>query len=166
MKIILAICTLLILKSTILVSQNNELSIFDDMIVNSWIGHYQDSEDSNLVHILKWKYDLNKNVVKATKIVPEVDFKQETVFYYDYSKNQISFISFINKEMISNGKAELAENKILLTGSTYYKNGSSDFKITYEIEKNGDLTDLFYRKKNGNWVQGHLIRYTQKTINP
>lgn len=27
-----------------------------DFIDHKWIGHYKNSEDSNLVHIIKWKF--------------------------------------------------------------------------------------------------------------
>ena len=48
-----------LLNTTVIYSQNN-LTIFDDFIDKVWIGHYQDSEDSLIIHTIKWNYDLNK----------------------------------------------------------------------------------------------------------
>lgn len=158
-KVLLLIYVVLNLKSTPNFSQNNPLAIFNDLIDKEWIGHYHNSEDSNLVHILIWHYDLDKKIVKAIKTVPELKFKMETTFYYDFENNKISFISFVNKDMLGKGVAILEQGKILLTGKTFFNSGHSDFKTTYEINKNGELIDHFYRKKNDTWSLGHLIKY-------
>lgn len=139
--------------------QKETLQMFKDYTGSKWIGHYQNSEDSSLTHIVQWKYGIDEHIVKMIKSVPELGFKMETNYYYDYEKNQISFISFTNKSINSKGKAEVSDKKIMLTGKTYFNGGFSNFEMNYEIDDTGKLIDKFYRIKNNNRIQGHLIEY-------
>ncbi len=145
-----------------LVNCQSDLSIFDDFVGKEWIGHYQDSEDSLLVHTIEWEYDLNKQVVKEIKVVPEVNFLCETYFYWDYETAQISYLSLMNKKMISKGKAILENGRLMLTGKTFFPEGVQENKKTYEINKNGELVDHFYRRSKGIWVMGHFIIYVEQ----
>ena len=138
------------------------LTIFDDFIGKEWIGHYQNSEDSLLVHTINWEYDINNNLVIETKSVPEVDFYCETYFYWDYETAQISYLSLMNKKMISKGKAIFENGKLKLTGKTFFPKGVQENKKTYEINKNGELADHFYRRSKGIWVMGHFIIYSEQ----
>lgn len=139
-----------------------DLSIFDKFIGQEWIGHYQNSDDSALVHCIQWSYDFDKNVVKETKHLPELDFRMETYYYPDFTNNQISYISFANKAIYSTGKVTEVENKLELSGKTFFQNGMQENKKSYEITKDGMLKDIFLRKSRDAWVQGHYILYRKK----
>ncbi len=161
MKTILLILLGGLFSSSACLAQNKPLEIFNQFTGKSWEGHYVDSEDSLLIHELKWEFILNSKGAKETKSVPEVGFEMETYFYYDWEKNQISFLSLINKEMNSNGKVVAEGPKIILEGKTFYSGGSSEFKKTFEVNEDGKLIDEFYRKKGDGWIRGHLIEYFQ-----
>lgn len=154
--------TLLLLISSAAFSQNECLDIFKPFIGEEWIGHYMNSEDSALIHYITWTYCLDNNYVKMVKEVPEVNFKMETIFYFDYENNQISTLSILNKEMYSKGSAQLRDGKLELNYKSYFKNGSSDSKQTFEIIEEGIIKDYFYRKKADKWIQGHYIKYNNK----
>ena len=154
----------LLLNSTVAHGQNN-LTIFDDFIDKVWIGHYQDSEDSLIIHTIKWNYDLNKQVIKEIKVVPEVSFYCETYYFWDYETDQISYLSLMNKKMISRGTVIKQNGKLELSGKTFFQNGFQENKKTYEITEDGKLKDYFYRKSKGKWVQGHFIQYSLKNNN-
>jgi len=138
------------------------LSIFEDFTDKEWVGHYQNSEDSNLIHIIKWEYDLDKHVVNMIKTVPELDFRMETIFYWDYEKNQISTLSLVNKAMISKGTVVKTDDLLEIMGKTFFNNGSQEYRQTFEISDDGYLQDYFYRKTNNNFIQGHFIKYAPK----
>jgi len=163
---LITIFSILISLSTTLSYSQNNLSIFNDFVGTKWIGHYQNSEDSNLVHIIKWKYDFDKQVVKEIKSVPEVDFYNETFYYLDYATNQIAYVSFMNRAMISKGTVTKNDGKLELKGKLFFNNGFQENKKTYEITKDEKLKDYFFRKSKDKWVQGHFIKYSLKKINP
>ena len=153
-------CMLLfILLSSTCLSQGNSLQIFNQFIGKNWTGHYIDSEDSLYVHKIKWENILNSKGVKETKNVAELGFEMETYFYFDWDKNQISFLSLVNKEMNSTGKVLVDNSTIILEGKTFFNNGSNIFKKTYRINEDGKMIDSFYRKKGNIWIKGHLIEY-------
>ena len=139
---------------------HNDLRGFEKFIGNIWTGHFQNSEDSLLVHKIEWEYDLDKNVVIELKSVPEVDFHCKTYFYWDHETAQISYISLMNKKMISRGKAIFENGKLILNGKTFFENGAQENRKTFEIKKDGKLEDHFYRRSKGKWIEGHFILYT------
>ncbi len=145
-----------------LVYCQNDLTIFDDFVGNIWTGHFQNSEDSLLVHTIKWEYDLDDSVVIETKSVPEVNFYCKTYYFWDYETNQISYISLINKKMMSRGKAIFENGKLTLNGKTFFSEGVQENKKTYEMTEEGKLKDYFYRKSKSKWIEGHFIIYVEQ----
>ncbi len=139
--------------------QKDALKIFDPFIGHKWTGHYVNSEDSALVHYISWEYDLNENYVKQVKDVPEINFKMETYFYWDYELKQISSITFVNKAMLSKGSIEMADNKLVHNYKLFFSQGYSQSKQTLEINDSNKLIDYFYRQRSGEWTQGHHIEY-------
>ncbi len=160
MKTIFIISTFIVffLNTSLVYSQNN-LTVFDDFVENKWTGHFQNSEDSLLVHTIEWEYDLDNNIVIETKSVPEVNFYCETYYFWDYETNQISYISLMNKKMISRGKAIFENGKLMLSGKTFFSEGVQENKKTYEISEERKLKDYFYRKSKSKWIEGHFIIY-------
>lgn len=133
--------------------------IFSQFSGKNWEGHYIGSEDSSLVHHLQWNYELDSNLVVATKKVPALNFKMKTVYFIDFELNTISSITFINKAMYSKGKISIEDKKLVIEGVNFFPKGSSKFKQTFEVDENNILKDYFYREKNNKWIQGHFIKY-------
>ena len=102
-------------------------------------------------------------VVKEIKIVPELGFRMETQYFWDYELKRIRYLSLVNKAMISKGTVLVSENKIEKTGMTFFEGGNEQNRTTYEINENGALIDLFIRKSNQSWIQGHRIVYRAQT---
>ena len=149
--------------NTSLVYSQSDLTIFDDFVGKEWTGHFQNSNDSLLVHTIKWEYDLNEQVIKEIKVVPEVNFYCETYYYWDYEADQISYLSLMNKKMISRGTVIKKDGKLELIGKTFFTNGFQENKKTYEITEEGKLNDYFFRKSKGEWQHGHYIQYIKKS---
>lgn len=140
-------------------SQNQLEDMFKQLVNKEWEGHYVNSEDSVYTHQLRFEYTLAKKVVKEMKDVPELDFHMETYYYFDWKNDNISFLTLLNKDMVSSGKVVMGGQKIMQIGTNYYDGGSQEFKKTYEINDEEELIDLFYRKKGDMWIRGHVIRY-------
>ena len=159
-KLLLTIIVALVLTN-LSFSQSDSVSIFDELANKVWVGHYVGSEDSNMVHNIHFSFLLQNKAVKEIKKVPEVNFNMETYYYWDWKEKQISFLSLINKDMISKGTVTQSNGKITLVGQTYFEGGIADFRKTFHINEDGKLIDCFYRKKKTGWVQGHLIEYVK-----
>lgn len=154
-------CTIacLILFSEASIAQSNSLQIFESLTGKNWKGHYVDSEDSIYTHYIKWEYILDNKTVRETKTVSELNFEMVTYYYFDWEKDQISYLSLLNKDMMSTGTVHIKSSKIVLTGSTYFDGGAYNFKKTFELDDNGNLIDKFFRKKGDTWVKGHIIKF-------
>lgn len=140
-------------------AQNTSLQFFEPYCDKSWTGNYINSEDSAYVHLIRWEYFLDSKFVKETKTVPELGFKMETMYYFDWGENQLSFLSLLNKEMNSKGKVWIEGSKIILEGINYFNGGSGEFKKSFEITEDSKVKDEFFRKNGDSWVKGHLIEY-------
>lgn len=152
---------ILLLVSSSIYSQKNDLKHFMKFTENNWHGHYVNSEDSSLNHFVKWTYNLDSNYVKQIKNVPEVNFKMETYYYYDYETASIEFISFLNKNMISKGSVKFNNDTLIKYENTFFENGKSESK-SFFIMNGNTLHDYFYRKSKGKWAPGHYIIYRKE----
>jgi hypothetical protein len=128
----------------------------------TWVGHFVNSSDSGLVHVIRWEPILNGKVVKSTKEVAALDFTMETYYFWDWEKENISFLQLTSRGIFSRGTVTLDEAKITLSGRGIRSKSVSGFKQTFEIQSDGKLQDCFYRKNNDEWVQGHLIEYAKR----
>jgi len=154
-----SIMILFIIASSVSLAQNSHLQTFHKLVDKEWVGHYVDSEDSHYVHKVKFEYILNGQAVKETKIVDELQFEMETYYYYDWEKEKILFLSLLNKEMYSVGRVIIDGSIFTLEGANIFNSGRTEFKKKYEITKLGKFYDFFFRKKDDQWIRGHLIEY-------
>jgi hypothetical protein len=158
----ITICILLFYSFYNILFGQNDLSIFDEFVGSSWTGNYQNSEDSLIVHFIEWKFDLAKHLVIQSKKVPELNFLRDTYFFIDMETGMLSFLTFMNKDLVSKGRVTAENNIIILNGITYFDSGKYEFKQSFKINENGCLEDFFFRKTNGKWKQGHFIKYTKR----
>lgn len=163
MKRLIAIITIIIIISCVTGisanAQSDALDIFNPLTGKVWKGHYVDSEDSIYTHLIEWEYLLGSKAVKETKTVDELDFQMITYYYYDWENKQISFLSLLNKDMVSSGHVTYDDSKIVLTGMNYFNGGSQEFRKTLTLDDSGVLTDVFISKKGAQWYKGHVIEY-------
>jgi len=61
--------------------------------------------------------------------------------------------------MNTKGKVIIEGSRIILEGENFFDGGSSTFRKTFEIQENGKIIDLFFRKKGDTWIRGHMIEY-------
>jgi len=157
----LVIFSTLLLNCNVLYSQESEsdLSVYYNLLNKTWVGHYVESEDSALVHVISWQPILKGNAIKELKRVTELEFEMETYIYPNYESGHLEFLSLVSKNMVSKGRVRVNGNKIIYEGTNYFSGGTSIFKKTLEINPAGELEDYYYRMKDGIYKQGHFIKY-------
>ena len=138
--LVFAFTTVLLLNP---VSGQSPNSFIEELCGVRWAGHYQHSEDSSLLHILQWSFELDGKVIRSVKSVPELEFLMETSIYYDFEHNCYSSLTLINKSMISKGMVTMDDNHLLIKGRSYFEDGSREFRIEYSLNDNGQLEDRF-----------------------
>ena len=153
------ISSLMMFSLATISAQDKPLDIFGGISGENWEGHFVDSEDSTYTHVISWEHMLDDKAVVETKSVAELNFEMVTYYYFDWEKDQVSFLSLLNKDLSSTGIVYAEKSKITLEGRTFYQGGSYEFRKSLELQKNGTLLEDFFRKKDGKWVQGHLIEY-------
>jgi hypothetical protein len=141
---------------------NEHLQMLRPLTGVTWVGHFTESSDSGLVHIVRWESVLNGAVVRSTKEVTALNFRMETLYFWDWEKETISFLQLTSRGIFSRGTVEFAEDKATLSGRITRPNGVSEFKQTFKIQPDGTLHDYFYRKEDGQWVRGHFIVYDRQ----
>ncbi len=128
----------------------------------TWVGHFQESSDSGLVHVVRWETTLDGNVIRSTKEVPALNFRMETLYFWDWEKETISFLQLTSRGTFSEGTVTLTEERITLIGRGIRPSGISEFKQTFEIRPNGTLEDRYYRRDDDEWASGHRIVYARQ----
>ena len=125
-----------------------------------WLGHYADSETEHFNHLMKWAPILEGKAIRAEKMVPELDFFMETLFFWDPSAKEVRYMSLTNRGQLSEGAVSQEDGAIVLLGKSHEASGNREYKMTMKILKNGSLEDRFFLKRDGQWHQGHLITYS------
>ena len=141
---------------------DEHLLLLEPLTGVTWVGHFVESSDSGLVHLVRWESVLNGAVIRSTKEVRSLNFRMETLYFWDWEKETISFLQLTSRGIFSRGSVAFAENKITLSGRSIRPNSVSEFKQTFEIRPDGTLHDYFYHRDTGEWKLGHRIVYTRQ----
>jgi len=141
------------------------IEIFEPLFGVEWTGHYQNSEDSSLTHIIKFDPILDGTAVRETKKVPEANFIKETQIFRDEQEGRYSFLTLTNRGGSNSGKFYAEDGKIVYEGMDIQRGRTFKFRITFEITPDGNLHDCFYTLQGDEWVQGHFIIYTSEPDN-
>ena len=147
---------LLLVLSTLLLA--NPLSIFESYMGQIWEGHYSDSADSSLVHMIYWEYALDSSRVYQVKTVPELDFRMVTTYYWDERKEEVASLALIDDNTFAAGYAQAEKEHIECYSHNFHPEGSHE-TISHFLIYGGSLIDRFYRKNEGDWFMEHLVIY-------
>jgi len=141
---------------------DEHLLLLEPLTGVTWVGHFVESPDSGLVHVVRWDPVLNGAVIRSTKEVTTLSFRMETLYFWDWEEEEISFLQLTSRGIFSRGTVAIAEDKVTLSGRSVRPNSVSEFRQTFEIRPDGTLHDYFYRKDDGEWKLGHRIVYTRQ----
>ena len=135
------------------------LDDFAPFLDQTWVGHFVDSPDSNLTHILRWESILDGKAIRKTKEVPEVDFRMEAMIYVDAESGDLAYLSVNSKGGVARGTFTVEDGVLVQHGTQRHAAGTIATKYTFEILADGRLEDLFLHEIPGSWRQGHKIHY-------
>jgi hypothetical protein len=141
---------------------DEHLLLLEPLTGVTWLGHFVESPDSGLIRVVRWEPVLNGAVIRSTKEVTTLNFRMETLYCWDWEKEEISFLQLTSRGIFSRGTVAIAEDGMTLCGRSIRPNGVAEFKQTFEIRPDGTLHDYFYHRDDGEWKLGHRIVYSRQ----
>jgi hypothetical protein len=141
---------------------DEHLLLLEPLTGVTWVGHFVESPDSGLIHVVRWEPVLNGAVIRSTKEVTTLNFRMETLYFWDWEKEEISFLQLTSRGFFSRGTVAIVEDKMTLSGRSIRPNSVVEFKQTFEIRPDRTLHDYFYHRADGEWKLGHRIVYTRQ----
>ncbi len=136
-----------------------EFASFEPFLNRTWVGHFVDSPDSNLTHILRWESILDGQAIRKIKEVPEVDFSMEALVYIDPESGDLAYLSVNSRGGVAQGTFTVEDGVLVQHGTQRHAAGVIATKYTFAILPDGRLEDLFLHETAGPWRQGHKIHY-------
>jgi hypothetical protein len=141
---------------------DEHLLLLEPLTGVTWVGHFVESPDSGLIHVVRWEPVLNGAVIRSTKEVTTLNFRMQTLYFWDWETEEISFLQLTSRGILSRGTVAIAEDKMTLSGRSIRPNSVVEFKQTFEIRPDGTLHDYFYQRADGELELGHRIVYTRQ----
>ncbi len=136
----------------------NPLEIFEPYMGQIWEGHYSDSGDSSLVHMIYWEYAPDSSRVYQVKTVPELDFRMVTTYYWDDRKKEVASLALIDDNTFAVGYAHAEKEHIECYSHNFHPDGSHE-TISHYILSGVSMRERFYRKTEGYWLIDQLTVY-------
>jgi hypothetical protein len=140
---------------------DEHLRFLEPLLGTEWVGGYVGPEAPALEIVLGFSVMLDGRVVEYVREAAEADFSSVTQFFWNPAREEICFLSLDNRGTVGEGVVSVVEGKIVLLGQSHRSDGTIEFKTTWEVDANGNLTDTFQRMEDGRWVQGHLQQFAR-----
>ncbi|UCC71378.1 MAG: hypothetical protein JSV86_13400 [Gemmatimonadota bacterium] len=138
------------------------LSFLKPLLGTTWVGRYVPSDEDDVTHVVHWEAILSGKAVRKTKRVPELNFAEENLYYWDWEENAVVFAGVTNRGQVLRGTIYKEEGLIVLRGAWTDDETSHEFALTLEVLPDGRLQDKYYNIVDGAWQQGHLIDYRRE----
>jgi hypothetical protein len=143
------------------VEVSEHLELLRPLMNREWVGHYTDEETAHFIHQVAWDAVCGGGAVRMTKLVDELDFAAETLYYWNAVSAEVAYVTVTNRGQVSVGTAAAAGDTIELLGHDLTEEGEVAYRYTFCISDDGILEDRFYRWGGVRWEERHLIRYEQ-----
>lgn len=137
-------------------------TLYEPFLGKTWVGHFQNSDDSTLTHIIKFETILDGKYIKMSKSVPEVNFSMETYIYFDKTDGKYKSLTLNNRGISHTSEIFPKDGIIFREGMSTWDEQPFKFRNTFEIKADGTMHDYFYSLQGEKWVQGHFIIYLVK----
>ena len=130
--------------------------------LGGWRGEFKRSTPENpLVDTALWERALNGKAVRILHSINEGSYGGETIVTWDEAKKSIVYHYFTTAGFQTKGSMKITGKKIecheVVTGTNV--ESASEVKSTMELKDDGILESSAKYLKNGEWVQGHEVRY-------
>jgi len=139
---------------------SEQLSFFEPLLGETWVGHFDDPESAEFVHVATWESALDGQAVSYHKDVEAAEFSMEALYYWDPTSTEVAFVSVTNRGQVSAGTARETDAGIELLGESRTDAGTRPFRYVLRFCADGTLEDLFFSPVGDGWTQGHLILYS------
>ncbi len=148
-----------IISPSAAVELDEHLGFLQPLIGTDWVGGYVGPDAPDLEISLRFEPILDGRAVAYAREAEAAEFSALTHFYWSPDRGEVLFLSLNNRGMVEEGIAEFEGGGVVLRGESHRTDGSTEFETTLEIVEGGTLRDTFLRRKNGEWVQGHVQEF-------
>jgi len=129
--------------------------------LGSWRGEFKRSTPENpLIDTALWERALNGKAIRILHSINDGTYGGETLMTWDDSKKSIVYHYFTTAGFQTKGTAKISGKKIecheLVSGNA---DGATEVKATMELKDDGTMESSAKYLKNGEWVQGHEVKY-------
>ena len=159
--VVLAFLTLLS-SSSLAADLAEHLSFLQPLIGTDWVGGYVGADAPDLEILLRFEPILDGTGVRYIREAAAADFASVTHFYWSPNRGEVSFLNLNNRGSVSEGVVTSEGGNIVLRGSSHRSDGTVEFKTTLSIDATNTLNDTFMRKKDGEWVPGHVQEFVAR----
>ena len=142
---------------------SSHLSLFETFIGKTWKGELGSStEEKQLIDVSRWEKALNGQAIRVLHSINDGEYGGETIINWNSEKESFVFYYFTTEGFFTNGTIEVENGKFVshevVTGS---ESGITEVKSTGKMLSDGRLHIKAQYLKEGNWVDGHEITYSE-----
>ena len=138
------------------------LRILDPLLETDWVGKYVGPDAPDLEISLCFERILNGKAVRYFREAKGADFSSLTHFYWSPDLGELRYLSLNNRGIVEEGVVQSGDGAVILRGRSHWSDTTVETETTLRLETTGVLRDTFMRKKNGEWVRGHVQEFIAK----
>ena len=152
--------TMMLISSKSIPSElDQHLRFLAPFLGKDWVGGFVGEGAPDLKISLFFEPLLDGKVVKYSRQAKDADFASVTYFYWNPKLAEVCFISLNNRGIVEEGTVMIDDDKVVLHGNSHRSDMSIEFKTILSIDTKGALRDSFLRKKDNEWIQGHIQEF-------
>ena len=142
---------------------SENLRAFEPYLGKTWRGEFVGSTPESPIHdVSHWERALGGQAVRILHSVNDGEYGGETIIMWDAKTEKLRFWYFTTAAFRTEGTMEFADGKWTahetVTGNA---SGVTEVRSTSEILPDGRLHTKSQYLKDGQWVDGHEIHYTE-----
>jgi len=154
------LATIAVISPTQAQTLDENLKIFAPLIGPSWVGEFDDPEETPTI-LMSWEPILEGKVVRLTG--GGGGMTRENLYYWDPEKKQICCVALTSNGWVSTGTVQAEGDLIVTIGRQVGPDGTvRDVRGTWEVTSDGKAIARGYGKENGEWTPGHVVIFTPK----
>ena len=130
--------------------------------LGGWRGEFKRSTPENpLIDTAVWERALNGKAVRILHSINDGTYGGETIVTWDQSKKEIVYHYFTTAGFQTKGTMKVFGKKVecheVVTGANM--ESATEVKSTTELKDDGTMESSAKYLRNGEWVQGHEVKY-------
>lgn len=137
---------------------DEHLQIFEPLAGESWVGKFRNVEDGPQL-IFQWEVILDGHAVRGLRLVPDRQFRGESVFYWDERQQRVAYLSLTNNGYVSHGTVVLEGDQIIVAGDQTGPAGEQKVRAAFWIDADGRLNNQLYTWEDGKWEPAHTTLF-------